>query len=127
MVLVATTNSSSSSYVLRPEDYSRNFKQSIKSKDTFNSYNQMLKVFMRYKGTDKNKFDELIEGKDIRIIEADIIDFIISLKEKHCSLHSQQVYLSALIHFYSINDVIVRQKKIAKFLSNDDWKYTRNA
>ncbi|MFL6340159.1 MAG: hypothetical protein ACJ72U_01260 [Nitrososphaeraceae archaeon] len=86
MVLVATTNSSSSSYVLRPEDYYRNFKQSIKSKETFSSYNQMLKVFMSYKGIDKNKFDKLIEGKDIRIIEADIIDFITSLKEKHCSL-----------------------------------------
>ncbi|MFL6469228.1 MAG: hypothetical protein ACJ71H_00085, partial [Nitrososphaeraceae archaeon] len=78
--MVATTNSSSSSYVLRPEDYSRNFKQSIKSKDTFNSYNQMLKVFMRYRGIDKNNFDKLIEG---------------------------------------INDVIVRLKEIAKFLSND--------
>ncbi len=41
----------------------------------------MLKVFMRYKGIDKNNFDKLIEG---------------------------------------INDVIVRRKEIAKFLSNDE-------
>lgn len=92
-------------------------------------------AFMKYKGIfvrrekdEKNKkrfltgdFASLIEDKDTRTIESDIIDFLISLKEKHYSLSSQEVYLSALIHFYSINDVMVRRKKIAKFLSNDDF------
>jgi hypothetical protein len=68
----------------------------------------------------EGQFSKLVEAKDTRQIEADITDFIISLKEKHCSLASQQAYLTALIHFYSINDVMVRRKKIAKFLSNDD-------
>jgi site-specific recombinase XerC len=65
-------------------------------------------------------FSQLIEGKDSKQMEADIIDFIISLKERGYALASQQVYLNALIHFYSINDVMLRRKKISKFLSNDD-------
>jgi site-specific recombinase XerD len=75
---------------------------------------------MRFKGVAEGQFSKLVEAKDTRQNEADITDFIISLKEKYYSLASQQAYLTALIHFYSINDVMVRRKKIAKFLSNDD-------
>ena len=71
---------------------------------------------MRFKGVAEGQFSKLVEAKDTRQNEADITDFIISLKEKYYSL----AYLTALIHFYSINDVMVRRKKIAKFLSNDD-------
>ena len=71
------------SYVLKSEDYYKNFKQSIKAKDTFNSYNQKLKTFMKYKNITETDFASLIQDKDTRQIEADIIDFIISLKEKH--------------------------------------------
>jgi integrase len=75
---------------------------------------------MQYYNIAKQDFASLIEGKDSREIEKDIINFIIFLKNKHYSLASQKVYLAALIHFYSINDINVRRKKIAKFLSNDD-------
>jgi hypothetical protein len=102
---------SASSYVLKSEDYYRNFKQSIKSKLTLVSYDQRLKAFMKYKGILASDYAVLIEGKDVREIEADIIDFIVSLKDRHYSLESQKSYLNALIHFYSINDVMVRRKK----------------
>jgi hypothetical protein len=78
-----------SSYILTPEDYYRNFKQAIKAKETFNSYDQKLKTFMKYKGVSPTDFASLIQDKDTRQIEADIIDFIISLKEKHYSIRSQ--------------------------------------
>jgi integrase len=109
-----------SAYVLKSESYYRNFKQSIKSIETFITYDQKLRAFMKYKGISLDNYQDLIEDKDTRTIESDIIDFLISLKEKHYSLSSQEVYLSALIHFYTINDVNVRRKKISKFLSNDD-------
>jgi hypothetical protein len=38
---------------------------------------------MKYKGILLTDFSKLIDDKDTRQIEADIIDFIISLKEKH--------------------------------------------
>jgi hypothetical protein len=78
-----------SSYILTPEDYYRNFKQASKAKETFNSYDQKLKTFMKYKGVSPTDFASLIQDKDTRQIEADIIDFIISLKEKHYSIRSQ--------------------------------------
>jgi integrase len=107
-------------YVLKSEDYYRNFKQSIKSKYTLESYNEKLRAFMKYNGIPTTDFASLIEGKDIKEIELDIIRFIDSLKQRHYTLGSQKVYLNALIHFFSINDVILNRKKIAKFLSNDD-------
>jgi site-specific recombinase XerD len=113
-----SANNLTSTYVLKPEDYYRNFKESIKSKETLDSYDRKLKAFMKYKRI--TDFARLIEDKDTRQIESDIIDFIISLKEKHYSLATQQTYLYALIHFYDVNDITIRRKKIAKFLSNDD-------
>src|ERR1041385_6116468 len=109
-----------STYVLKSEDYYRNFKESIKSKYTFDTYNSRLKVFMRFIGLNTTDFSSLIEGKDTREIEISIQRFIVSLKERNYSLASQKSYLDALIHFYDINDVMIRRKKIAKFLSNDD-------
>jgi hypothetical protein len=62
---------------IRPEDYYRNFKESIND-----SYNNKLKAFMRFKGVAEGQFSKLVEAKDTRQNEADITDFIISLKEK---------------------------------------------
>jgi len=75
---------------------------------------------MRFIGLNTTDFSSLIEGKDTREIEISIQRFIVSLKERNYSLASQKSYLDALIHFYDINDVMIRRKKIAKFLSNDD-------
>jgi hypothetical protein len=87
-------------YVLKSEDYYRNFKQSIKSKYTLESYNEKLRAFTKYNGIPTTDFASLIEGKDIKEIELDIIRFIDSLKQRHYTLGSQKVYLNALIHFF---------------------------
>lgn len=57
-----------STYVLKPksEDYYRNFKQSIKSKDTFVTYDHKLKAYMKYRGF--TEYSQLIEGKDARLM-----------------------------------------------------------
>jgi integrase len=75
---------------------------------------------MKYIGLAEGEYSQLIEGKDAKQIEDKIIDFIISLKERHYSLASQKAYLSALLHFFNINDVMLRRNKISKYLSNDD-------
>jgi hypothetical protein len=108
-------------YVLKSEDYYRNFKQSIRSKDTFLTYDHRLKAFMKYRRIAEGQYSQLIEGKDVKQIEAEIIDFIVFLKERHYSLGSQKGYLNALIHFYSYNDIVISRKKLSGFLSNDDY------
>ena len=107
------------------EVYYRKFKQSIKSKEKFVTYDHRLKAYMKYRNF--TEFSQLIEGgsgegnnKDIKDIEDEIIDFIIFLKERNYSLASQKGFLHGLIHFYDVNDVTTRRKKISKFLSNDD-------
>ena len=111
----------SPTYMLKSsEDYYRKFKQSIKSKDTFVTYDHRLKSYMKYKGIAEGQYSQLIEGKDVKQIEEEITDFVIFIKERNYSLSSQQGYLNALNHFYDINDVTIRRKKISKFLSNDD-------
>jgi hypothetical protein len=60
--------------------YYRRFKEAIKGKDTFLSYNYQLKAYMKYRGIADGEYSQLIEDKDTRTIEDDIIDFIISLK-----------------------------------------------
>ena len=109
-------------YLLTSEDYYRNFKDSIRSNDTFLSYDAKLKAFMKSKGLapSQGQYSQLIEGKDTRDIESDIASFISSLRERHYTLGSQKSYLNALIHFYSMNDVPIRRKWISKFMSNDD-------
>ena len=94
--------------------------ESIKAKETFATYDHKLRAYMKYMEVGEDQYSQLTEGKDTRIIEADLVGFIISLKKKNYSLASQQLYLSALIHFYNINDIMLNRKKISKFMSNDD-------
>jgi hypothetical protein len=64
-----------STYVLNNkscEDYYRRFKEAIKSKDTFLSYNYQLKVHMKYRGIADGQYFQLIEDKDTRTIEDEI-------------------------------------------------------
>jgi hypothetical protein len=75
---------------------------------------------MKYKGITPREYSQLIDDKDLKIIEADVIDFIVFLKENHYTSSYQKSYFNQLMHFYSINDVALRRKKISKFLSNDD-------
>jgi hypothetical protein len=75
---------------------------------------------MRFKGLKIDDFASIIKGKSVKEIEADNIDFIISIKERHYSLASLKMYLGALSHFYSIDDITRNRKKLSRFLSNDD-------
>jgi hypothetical protein len=47
---------------------------------------------MQFKGLsfEKREFSHLIEDKGIKTIEGDIIDFIVSLKDRHYTLNSQK-------------------------------------
>jgi len=112
------------------EDYYRNFKNSMKSIQTFYSYNYKLINYMQFKGytdyaqliiSDNSNSNNLQQPIDAKIVESDIIGFLVSLRERHYSYGSRQCYLNAICHFYDINDVPIRRKKISRFLgSNDD-------
>jgi CO dehydrogenase/acetyl-CoA synthase epsilon subunit len=65
---------------------------------------------MRYKGILESNFASLIEDKSVKQIEADIIDFVIFLKDRGYTQGSQKAYLNSLMHFYSINDIALERR-----------------
>ena len=105
------------------------FEQSIKSEQTKRVYRCYLKNYMEHVGS---KFNALLEGEpedaDSKKIEQSIIDFIIILKKEksYSAIHN---YVSAVIAFYKINDIMLNVNKIARFMpqqrkSNKDRAYT---
>jgi hypothetical protein len=75
---------------------------------------------MKYMGIAEGRYSQLIKGKDPKVIESYIIGFIVSLKERQDSSGSQKISLSALLHFYSYNDIMLNRKKLSAYLLNDD-------
>lgn len=102
------------------------FEQSIKSEQTKRVYRCYLRNYMEHIGS---KFNALLEGEDpdTKKIEQSIIDFIIMLK-KEKSYSAIQNYVSAVIAFYKINDIMLNVNKISRFMtqqrkSNKDRAY----
>ncbi|HEY7110479.1 MAG TPA: tyrosine-type recombinase/integrase [Nitrososphaeraceae archaeon] len=59
---------------------------------------------------------DLLNARDHKQIESQIINFIITMKEQGKSLQAIKNYVSPLVSFYRINDVMVNSKKINKFM-----------
>ena len=84
-----------------------------------------LKKYMRFHNY--KTIDELLADKNTpTIIEEKIIDFIVALRtdaDFAVSYRTRATYLTAILTFYDINDVILRKKKIARFLGEQDHKH----
>ena len=98
------------------------FEESIKSDYTRKVYRCYLKNYMDYLDTD------LLLDSDPKKIEQSIMEFVISLKKtkSYAAIHN---YLSAVLAFYKINDIVLNVNKIKRFLpdkkkSNKDRGYT---
>lgn len=98
------------------DPYYHNFQRFIKSEDTKYGYKYKLKCYVRYYGyTD---CAQLIENKDIRVIELELINYLEHLrKEDKLTYGSAYTYLTALAHFFEINDVKINRRKISKILA----------
>jgi integrase len=107
----------------------RNFVLSIRADKTRRDYIKALSYFMQY--LQVNTYDELIKP-DPKKIQANIIDFIIFLKDTRrlapCSIVA---YLAAIRHFYDMNEIDnLKWKKINRFKGEsypvvEDRPYTR--
>lgn len=67
------------------------------------------------------KYSEYVKDNIIREstkdIETQVIDYLLSLKSNN---------LSTIIHFYTINDILLNQKKISKFVNTDHRRQFKN-
>ena len=89
----------------------RLFLSSIRSPESRKSYFIYIKKYMKLQG-----IDNLSCEKDPRIIEAEIIDFIIKMSEKGKGYTSLHNYVTAVLSFYKINDIVLNTNKISKFM-----------
>ena len=99
------------------------FLQSIKSEETKRNYIIYLQKYLQFPGAIK-----IIAYSNPRKIEDHIISFVISMKEQSKSYSAIHNYISAVIKFYTINDVVLNSSKIYRFMpdnrkSNKDKAY----
>ena len=105
-------------YKMSLQRYELNFLNSIRSEATRKYYRYYF-----------SKYSEFVKGNllgDTRIIESQVIDFLLSLKNKHLTFDSIKCYFAAITHFYIMNDVILNRKKIIEFIDTDERKKHKN-
>jgi integrase len=83
---------------------------SIKSEETKKSYVTCIKRYMEMQG-----INNLLSDNNPRLIENQIIDFVIKMKKQGKGFYAIHNYLTALISFYKINDIMINTTKIKKF------------
>jgi integrase len=90
------------------------FLNSVRSEITRSSYHVYLKKYMEYMG-----LTDLLSETNPRLIEQQIIKFIIDMKQQNKSHSAIQNYTNAILAFYKINDVVLNTTKISKFMPED--------
>jgi integrase len=104
-------SNSSSGVILVGKSY-LNFVNSISSPESRQQYVYVLKKYTEFLGVSP---DDLIK-QDPKLMEQQIIDYIVSLNSRGMSRATKSLRLAAIVSFYSINDVILNRKKLGKFL-----------
>jgi integrase len=87
---------------------------SIKSEATAYQYKGALRRYLRYRHQDS--LSELLEQTNTKIIESDIIAYLVFMKNKQTSFANRNGQISVLKHFYKINDIQLNWFKITKYL-----------
>jgi hypothetical protein len=67
--------------------------------------------------------DDLLQHKDdARLMQDQIIEYLIHLKNPPCSLRyaTRSQYLAAVITFYELNEVVLNKKKIYRYLGEEE-------
>jgi integrase len=111
-----------------------NFTNSIKSNVTKNRYVYCLNRYIKFLGYDNNKTGSRIDDDMLlqqpKVVESNIIRYLVWLKQdQKLSAVSINLYLSAVLHFYAMNDIILNRKKLSMYVGdyirpNKDRAYT---
>ena len=90
------------------------FFSSIKSEATKNAYVVYLRKYVQTMNF--KSIDDLLSVKDNKQIENLVINFIIKMKEAGMNYRAISNYITPVISFYKINDIMLNSKKINKFM-----------
>jgi integrase len=87
------------------------FLSSVKSQETREKYSIYLKKYMEITG-----IKDLFHSNDPRVIENEIIKFVVAMTKKGMTYTAMKNYTTAVFSFYKINDIILNTNKISKFM-----------
>jgi hypothetical protein len=95
----------------------KNFINSVDSEATKKSYMFGLSLFMKYCKIEEGDYDSvLMQSLHQNKLEDKIRDCIIYLKVvKQLSSNSVNLYMAAIAHFYSMNNVVLNWRRLSKF------------
>ena len=92
-----------------------NFINGLKSKETKITFSKLLFKYLDHLGLTKDNLAYLLM-KDVKILQNDLISYIIKLKEEGYSYASMDLRLTAINTFFSMNDIIINKEKISRYL-----------
>lgn len=92
----------------------RNFVNAIRSPSTKTVYTNSLKRYMIY--IKVRELDSLLETNSAKIIESQLIDYIMSLRQDGISYFTIKYLLAPIFTFYQLNDVTLNKKKVFRYL-----------
>ena len=106
-----------------------NFINAIRSDVTKKGYNGALRRFMNHLKL-RNVDDLLILASSPRLIESQIIDYIMTLRNENIS-YPIKFLIAPIFTFYQLNDVILNRKKVSRYLGDfkrvfKDGRYTND-
>jgi integrase len=87
------------------------FFDSLKSKETRIKYSSYLKKYLEITG-----IENPLSARDPRLIERQIIDFIIKMKKEGKNWGAIHNYVAMILSFYKINDIILNTIKISRYM-----------
>ena len=104
-----------------PGNSYRIFIEGLKSPVTKAAYSYALQKYMNYLNIG-NPDDLLIHQENPKIIQNQIIEYLIQLKNPPYSLRyaTRSQYLAAIMIFYELNDVPLSKKKIYRYLGEEE-------
>jgi integrase len=92
-----------------------NFVNAIRSPATKTVYVNSLKRYMNYLKLTSTE-DLLLHGTNPKFIEAQLIDYIMSLRNDGISYNTIKYLLASIFTFYQLNDVVLNKKKVHRYL-----------
>ena len=104
-------NTNINSSISEQEEKVELFLSSVKSQESREKYSIYLKKYMEITG-----ITDLFHSKDPRVIEKEIIKFVVAMTKNGMTYTAMKNYTTAVFSFYKINDIVLNTNKISKFM-----------
>jgi site-specific recombinase XerD len=96
----------------KEEEIYSNFINSLRSQKTKDTYDNSLKVFMKFHNIES--YSQLLESPDI---EQKIKGYVLELVHRELSTSFKQIFMSAIKHFFEMNDIEnIKWRKLKRFM-----------